>query len=124
MGHRHVFESREPPRGGIEGLRARIETQRRAGATRARALWIGTAGAVATAAVLLVMKPGSLTPVASSAEPLPGSGDMVPALVALGLHQQPSESVSVPSGAKSTTAVQRVPVADADVVFYWVASAE
>jgi hypothetical protein len=113
---RHVFELREPPGGGLQGLRSRLEENRRQGALRARARWLGATGVVAAATVVVVARLDLIW--VQAAGPPPGRGDMVAALVAPPVECAQPEPVSVPHRARGATAVQRVVLPDDDVVFY------
>lgn len=113
---RYVFELREPPGGGLQRLRNRLEANRRHGMLRARALWLGATGVVAAAAVVVVSRLDLVR--AQAEEPLQGRGDMVAALAAPSMERALEEPVSVPQRARGATAVQRVVLPDDDVVFY------
>ena len=108
-----LFESLDPPRGGLAALRTRIERDRRG---RVRALNLQ-----AIAAVVLVLAVASWSVFAprGPVEPLP-SFDL--ARIGLGLAPKPPEAVTVPDGRRHELAVQRVPLGTDSVVFYRIAS--
>ena len=121
LGLQQMFERVDPPSGGLATLRARLDAEERR--TRSARWWLAGAAVAAIATVAVLFGPGLVTSsqVATFAS-LPGAREMGPALIAVGLAPPASEPVSVPSSARNATAVQRVPLATDDVVFYWVAT--
>ncbi|MCP3977817.1 MAG: hypothetical protein GY716_00610 [bacterium] len=109
-----LFETLEPPRGGLAGLRTRIERAEHRSVRRRRlSLLAGTA-----AAALLVGWGAFLA--GRPAPELPPEFDL--ARMSLGQLPRPVEPLTVPENARGEIAVQRVPLAGDDVVFYLVGS--
>ena len=117
---REVFCELEPPPGGPAALRARLEQEDRRRPRAHIVGWTAAALAAAVAAIVLLTLRGS--------EPLTGGRDLVladevrPVLMRLGIVDLPAESVSVPPAHRHRQAVMEVPVADRNVVLYWVQS--
>ena len=112
-----MFESLEPPRGGLAGLRARIERDSGRQA-RFRRLWT-----VAAVTLLPVVVVGSmLLAIIQRQQPLPGRFQL--ARIAAGLESPPSEPMTIAATQSHLVAARRVPAASDDVVFYLVASVE
>ena len=111
--HERLFESLEPPRGGLAGLRARIESDRRR-RVRARNLQ-----AVAAVVLVLAVSTWSVFAPRTPGEP-PPSFEL--ARIGLGLAPKPSEAVTVPDGRRHELAVHRVPLDTDSVVFYRIGS--
>ncbi len=105
-----LFDDLQPPRGGLLGLRVRLERAERR-AARLRLARVATAGA-ALAAVLLMLVPGN--------PPKPRQLDVGPGAVRLGLREAPLEPVSVIGAQGADHAVQRVPLPIDRVVLYLV----
>jgi hypothetical protein len=111
--HERLFESLAPPRGGLAGLRARVE---RDGRRRVRARNLQ---AVAAVVVVLAVSTWSVFGPRMAVEPLPGL-DL--AGIGLGMAPSPSETVTVPEDRRHELAVHRVPLEDDTVVFYRIGS--
>lgn len=122
LGHQHVFDVRQPPAGGLQRLRARLDDGHRR-ASLGRVLWIGAAAVVAAGVAIAVSSSG-VELRSTSPAPLPGAQEMLPVLAGLGMAAAPDEPVSVPDEARARIAVERVALPTDDVVYYWVASAE
>lgn len=112
--HERLFETLEPPPGGLVGLRERIERDAR------RRVRLRRVQAVAAATVLVALV--SWTAFSPRGEPdtLPAEFDLV--RMSLGLLAPPSETLTIPEDRRSETAVRRVPLPTDEVVFYLVGS--
>ena len=110
-----VFPVLEPPPGGLARLRDRLERER----GRRRRLWapVLVACAASLALVLLVRFPHRVEPTAIFLSPV--SGDVHPALIALGLAAPPREGAELRDG----RALRRVPVDAKGVTVYLVGPA-
>lgn len=113
-GHERLFETLEPPAGGLEGLRSRLARDTRRRRIRTRAL-AGTA----TLAVVAVATWATLAS-RSGADDLPP--EFALARMHLGLMPLPSEPVTIPDERRGDTAIHRVPLPTDDVIFYLVAT--
>lgn len=114
-GETKLFEELMPPAGGLGQLRARLD-QEPARQRRRRAAAAAGGALVAAGIILAVL----LIP---SGEPgVRADLDAVlaacPAAVRLGLADAPAEPVSVAPGQRHRLAVQRVEVADQNVLYY------
>ncbi len=112
-----LFETLEPPPGGLPSLRARLRAEQRRAVLRRRA-WATSIAAGAAAAVVaaaIVLAPG---PSSRQTPSLPDD----PALAALALTDVESASVQVPDESLGAVAVERVPLSTTNVVYYRVAS--
>ena len=109
-----VFETFEPPPGGLARLRERID--RRMG-WRARVRYVPAA----TAASLLVALV-SWTAFNPGGRPAPPPAELDLIRMHLGLLASPSETLTIPVDQRSTTAIRRVPLPTDQVVFYMVGS--
>jgi hypothetical protein len=111
-----LFVDLEPPSGGLQRLRRRldaepVEAPRR---RRWRISWVTAAAAAAVVVVWLAVAPailGGPTLMVAAEEALPG-------LVHLGLADPPSEPVTVPEEERSRVAIERVTTATDAVVYY------
>lgn len=109
-----LFDTLEPPAGGLTGLRGRIARDTRRQATMRR-LQAATAamvvvGLVSWAVVAQRQQVTALTP----------QFDLV--RMSLGLLPPPSEVLTIPEDQRDDTAVRRVPLPTDEVVFYMVGS--
>jgi hypothetical protein len=111
--YERLFESFDPPRGGLAALRTRIEHDRRG---RVRALNLQ---AIAAVVLVLAVSTWSVFAPRRPVEPLP-SFDL--ARIGLGLAPKPPEVVTVPDGRRHELAVHRVPLESDSVVFYRIAA--
>lgn len=111
--HEDLFESLEPPRGGLDGMRARVarDTRRRVRRRRVQ-------GVSAVAAVVALVGWFALAPGVSA----PPSPELDVLRLGLGQLPTPAAPVTVPAGRRGEIAVQRVPVTSDRVVFYLVSS--
>ncbi len=113
--HGRLFERLEPPPGGLQRLRARIERRARHHACLER---LGYASAFAlllflTAAV--IVGPRRL----KSEPPLPAFDQ---ARLRLGMSSSPVEAMTIPASERTVLGAQRVPLQTNEVLFYLVAS--
>ncbi len=108
-----LFRRLEPPRGGLAGLRARLD---RDDVRRGRRL--GLQGAAATLALTAVVAAALLAPERPHVAVL----DIGPARIRLGLAPEPTEPVSIPIARRGDLAAERVPVRNDRVVFYRIGS--
>jgi hypothetical protein len=112
-----LFETLEPPRGGLAGLRARVERESEA-RTRASRRWV-----MATASCLpLVVLGAILLSTIKPQTPMPERFRL--ARIAAGLETPPSEPMTIAKDQHHLVAAQRIPTVSEDVVFYLVASVE
>jgi hypothetical protein len=109
----NLFETLDPPPGGLTRLRARLASERR---RRVRA---GFAGAVLAAGGAAALAVGVALGPAQPAAPWP---EFSPLRIRLGLAPPPSEPLSLPPEAQSTVALVRVPSSTERVALYWVGS--
>jgi len=107
-----LFESLEPPRGGLAGLRARIARD-----TRRRVLMRRLQTATAALLVLAVAGLTILDPRGRRESPL----EFRLARMSLGLIPPPSEILTIPEERRHQIAVRRVPLQTDEVLFYLVA---
>jgi hypothetical protein len=109
-----LFDDLAPPRGGLAGLRARIDrAARRQARLRLLRGAVATGAALGLAGLLLVSRP---------AETPPPRLELGPSAVRWGLRELPSEPVTVTVGSRGRLAVRRVPLESERVVFYLVGS--
>lgn len=117
-----VFDTLEPPRGGLAGLREKIEEDRR---SRSRRRFAGASAVVVAAAVALVVVLGHRSapePGAMLADRWSRSSD--PAFIELGLIDATPDGVHVAPGAASSTAIRRVSSDSDEILYYRIASLE
>lgn len=109
-----LFDTLEPPAGGLVRLRGRIarDTRRRARRRRVRS--------VAAATLLVAMVSWAAIGPRGQQPPLPAEFDLV--RMSLGLLAVPAEALTIPESRRSETAVRRVPLPTDQVVFYLVGS--
>jgi hypothetical protein len=108
-----LFDTLEPPRGGLAGLRARIEREsgRR---KRVRRLWAAAACLPVILAAVLLLSNVRRQP------PMPERFRL--ARIAAGLEAPPSEPMTIAENRRHLVAAQRMPAASDNVAFYLVAS--
>ena len=111
--YERLFESFDPPRGGLAALRTRIERDRRG---RVRSLNLQ---AIAAVVLVLAISTWSVFAPRMPVEPLP-SFDL--ARIGLGLAPKPPDAVTVPDGRRHEFAVHRVSLETDSVVFYRIGS--
>ncbi len=109
-----LFETLEPPRGGLVGLRARIERDARRRRLQRRL------GSTAVATVLLVVIGWSA--LGPRREVVAASPELDLVRMQLGLLAAPAEPLTLPAGQHRDTAVRRVPLPTDEVIFYMVGS--
>lgn len=117
--HDDLFDPLEPPRGGVERLRARIARFERARARRRRVAGTLVATPLLAALVYIVFVPAT--------RPEPGQplvAEFSPTRIGLGLDAAPSEPVALPPGDRDTTALRRVSLGTDTVLLYLVGSVE
>lgn len=108
-----MFETLDPPPGGLVGLRERIE---RDGRWRTPRRLVPT---VATGILLIVLASWSVV-AWPEAPDIPTELDLV--RIQLGQLPAPSEAVVIPDDHRGQVAVRRVPLPTDEVVFYLVGS--
>lgn len=111
-----LFETLEPPRGGLAGLRARLE---REGVRRRRIRAVQLAGALAAVPAIVIVL--LLWP-AHRPAPDPLQDELRGARLRLGLLPRPSEVLTVAPDRRASAAVRRVPLDTERVLFFWVSS--
>jgi hypothetical protein len=114
-GPMNPFEPLEPPRGGLAGLRTRIELDDRR-RTRRRRRWAMATAASIPAAFLVLMLVFGLQPQAPMPEGIRW------ARIAAGLDAGPVEPLTITRERNHLIAAQRIPTDSDDVVFYLVGS--
>jgi len=110
-----LLEPLEPPPGGLDGLRRRIERrERRRTALRSAAPALAVVAVAGCAAFFAWL----------GSPPRPGPVPVLDELgsIALGVAAPPLEPVTVPAARRNDTAVLRLPTRDDRVVLYLVAS--
>ncbi|MEM7247330.1 MAG: hypothetical protein AAF533_18455 [Acidobacteriota bacterium] len=107
----HVFHQHAPPPGGLDALRERLRSERRALAARRRRRVVGLALAP-VALVLIVLVP-------RLREPAPDPAWLAARDHAVQLTTNPTP-LRLSDDQRAHAAVLRVPLPDDDVVFYWV----
>ncbi len=112
--HPKLFETLEPPRGGLARLRSRVERDAR-GRSRVRRMH-----AVAATGLLLAFVGLTVFGPEGKREPLPP--EFLLARIQLGLVAPPSEPMTIAGELRGELAAQRVPLATDEVVFYRIAS--
>lgn len=110
-----LFETLEPPRGGLAGLRSRLERERR---RRSRLLGLRLATVTSMVGGLVLF--GLLAGAGGEAAPL----DAEQLRMRLGLAPVPSEPLRIHPAQRQWQAAMRVPVDRDDVILYLVASRE
>jgi hypothetical protein len=113
--HGKLFEPLEPPRGGFEGLRARIERH-----SRRRASYEQLGYASATALLLFLIAATIIGP--RGLRPEPRLPEFDQARVRLGMSSSPAEALTIPVSERATLGAQRIQLPTDDVLFYLVAS--
>jgi hypothetical protein len=121
---RDVFEELDPPPGGLEGLRRRLDEveMHRLRRSPSALVW-QTAAAAVVCAVLVLAMAGVLR---HANEPERRWRQQIislanPALVRLGLQLAPTDTVTVPPAARDQIAIKQVSVDTPGVVYYRVA---
>ena len=109
--HAELFETLEPPRGGLAGLHARLERDGRR-RLRGRRMRLALAGG---AVLLLLLSVPPLRP-ARPSDPL--AGELQLARMRLGLEPAPTEILTIPAGQRHRLAARRVPLGTDRVVLY------
>ncbi len=112
-----VFEELTPAPGGLAKLRARLdeEASRRPRQAARRMRW---AAAVATVVLVAAIATAVLWRGGTSSHLELGAAADSPAMVGLGLAPAPTDPVTVPAADRGCVAVERIPVADSDVIYY------
>lgn len=116
-GHGKLFESLEPPRGGLEGLKARIERRSRRSASFER---LGYASAI----VLLLLLTAAMIIGPRGLRPEPPLAAFEQARLRLGMSSSPVEALTIPASERASVGARRVALPTDDVLFYLVASIE
>jgi hypothetical protein len=109
-----LFETLEPPPGGLVGLRARIQRD-----ARRRRIDRRLGSTVVAALLLLVIGWSVLGP---RREVVAGSPELDLVRMQLGLLAAPDEPLTLPPGRRRDTAARRVPLPTDEVIFYLVGS--
>ena len=107
-----LFDVLEPPRGGLAGLRARLEREGRRRARARRMRW-AVAGCVALL-VLVAVSPWLRS--TSAVDPL--AAELQLARMRLGIERAPTEPVTIPVAERHRVAAQRIPLSTDLVVLY------
>ena len=110
-----LFETLDPPPGGLPKLRERLEGDARWRRRGRPALGV-------SAGLLVVVVVGWVVSSPSEEQDIPPEFDLV--RIHLGQLPPPSEALTIPETRRGQTAVRRVPLETDDVVFYLVDSVE
>ena len=120
MRFQELFKTVEPPPGGLEKLRSRLdEEETKRFPLLMRISYAGAALVVALALLLLVSRPFTRAPEEKPFnELLARSTD--PSLVRYGVKEAPEAAVSIRRENRGRMAVMEMPVESDEVIFYWV----
>ncbi len=130
MEFKDLFKKYEPPPGGLEALRTKLEDREKEEEKKSiflrPACWAITGVALALLFIAALLIAQLILPSGPWKEKdffsrLAAQSDD-PSLVRYGLVKAPEEAVTVPKKDQTQLAVLRIPVESEDVIFYWVSS--
>lgn len=124
MEFKDLFKKYEPPPGGLETLRVRLERKKKSILLKP-AIWASASFTVVLLLITILIIQSTFPRIPRGEEDsfsrlVAQSND--PSLVRYGLVKAPVESVTIPEKDRSQLAALRVPIESEDVIFYWVSS--